>query len=285
MPRKKSTLIPWYSDPAFSPEALKKRIEKFAPQTAQYREQRQNLYLELEKIGRPKDTPTYGPNVIQYVLLQIVAGYHLLVKDLKKAREREAKYKRERERIEWQLDKIISHDIVRQAPCIGSFVFYQSHEVYCLHDRPRKRCTICGELELLEQMRGSKQKRRIRKLEAEIVDPLSRAEIKGGLPPPSMTSAGAPEKHLQNFLLGTVAACLYNAGKAQNEVCSLVSKILVFCFPICRPETGGKLEDYVATHVKALLEQWRVLMAKPGYAAPSAKRRQLSDKDVLPRPR
>ncbi|TAN40333.1 MAG: hypothetical protein EPN22_17390 [Nitrospirae bacterium] len=164
---------------------------------------------------------------------------------------------------------------------------------------------IRGKLVLLEQMRDSKHwKRRIFELEAEIkaldkhVDPStqradqfcaadcrrdelldlsSRAEIKG--------SPGAPEKQLQNFLLGTVGECLYNADLPRDTVCSWVAKILVFCFPISRPETGEKLENYVETHAEALLEQWRVLRAKPGYAAPSAKSRQLSDKDVLPHPR
>lgn len=318
MPPKKSTLTPWHSDPDFSPKELKKRIEKFAPQTVQYRDERASLYLELEEnIGPPKDTRTYGSNVLQYVLTQILYGYHWSGPASKKAREGEAWYKREREKIERQLEEILSHDIVKQAPGIESFVFYQPYEVYCFHDRRRKRCeAIRVKLELLEQLRGSKHwNKRILELEEEIkaldknVDPstqradqfcaqdlLPRAEIK------RKGSPGRPEDHLQNFLLGTVAECLYNAGLKRQKVCSLVANIRVFCFPIPKRKTRGisrpktseeELQarelaaDYVENHAEALLEQWRVLRKKPGYAATTAKKkkRSLLNQDILPNPR
>jgi hypothetical protein len=52
-------------------EQLKQQIESFAPQVAEYQQERERLYADLAEAGIPKDTPTYGDDVCVFVLESI----------------------------------------------------------------------------------------------------------------------------------------------------------------------------------------------------------------------
>ncbi len=268
-----------------APKQLQDRIERFAP-SKKYREEREDLYKEIKSLGEGE----------WYVLAAILFAYQG-----RRAREAERShddwYWQQRQRIERALEEIANDDLVRAGPDIESVVFYEPHEVDCLHKRRAKRCAaIRGKLETLQLVRKvlatnklqahNALRRRMKKRAVELVgelreldrtvnpsrakladfcasgvrepvDARARAEVGGSTWRPP-GEPGRPQDGLRDYLLETVGKQLRQLGRPYRQASKVIAKILVYCF-----DRQADVEDLTEA-VERTWRKQRVQGGEPG---------------------
>src|SRR5262245_6749979 len=112
------------------------RIEVWAP--AIYQQEREALF---QKVSRD-----LGDDALEVVLAAVTIAYESS-RRTKREKKDAAWYWKRREKIERQLKEIAEDVLVRTGPEIESVVFYEPHEVDCVHGRRTKTCvTMNGKL-------------------------------------------------------------------------------------------------------------------------------------------
>ena len=253
------SILQWFID----------QIETFS--AAAWQQERRQLYADLLALNPSQETPR-DEHVCLFVLAQIVAAHQLATSEAGKKASRgrsahETWYSKERQRLAKLLQDIAESPVV--ASFHSTIRYYPAADVTCPHGRNQKTCDALYALRLtLNLLERSpmppgvrKQVERLRHLEPHLPQLRELCEPQGQ---PSQNATDHPDDAVLAtyerrdasvdepilYLLGTVMNRLRQAGLSVAQSCSVVDRIVSWCFD--RPDPGGTRPMHLAEHWRRL---------------------------------